>query len=267
MKKKNISIIITTLFSLLLCVTPTFAKYYGSSTGVLWETLFTEYTTVATEFKITDPNGDVSNNLWGLGKDEENPELGTDEVQQIPANNEYLMNNLEDVKFSAYNASGQALLVCFTLHFYIGGLNSTLGFVLKNIASTNDANNITGDVTAGRDSSSSELFEVAKTEKYATITGNWLLVAGAAIINGGTSYTQYKITINPVTYFERKVTSGEAVGVITDAERTILEDYFVLFNNQKKEYNISTSYDNALGDLAIFNSYSSIAMEAVPYNG
>ena len=267
MKKTRSIIAFFSLIICLICTIPTFGKYYGGSTGVLWESTFNEFTTVATEFRITNKDGETSNNLWGLGYNKTNPEEGTNHVGTITNGNDYLMNNLGGVKFSSYNASGERMLITFSVYFYIGGLNSTLGFTLKNLSSTDSANDITGTVSAGKNTTTSELFEIEKTGYVAEITGNGLAVFLASLANqGSTSYVQYKVTINPETYFLKKETNGEGANVISAEERSIFETYFVLNNNQKKDFNISSTYDNVLGDLAVFNSYSSIEMKAIPYN-
>ena len=247
-------------FSLALTTTPTFAKFFGSSQGILFGSLFSDFQIIATEF-IADENKTESDHLWGAG----------DDLSKLPKNGEYGMDELEKVQFSVYNSTDKLLLVVFVCSFYSAPYEvATISHFEVSCVNEDgkiDESIMTSKVTTATfPYSGNEIVEPFSAGYYGDenmrLTGKKLRADYLLSFVLG-DYRQHELTIIPTTYYSNAPVGDEAT------ERRLIETYYVLEPDERRKYNISADFDSDtwLLDGAPYSTYSSITMKVIDYTG
>ena len=228
---RKLSRAVSVLFAvlLLLCsVTSVWARYTLVTTGSAFDTKF-ELTTVTSadgSFVVDDKTGQTSNPLWGAA-DGESGAVDTSKVE------EYSLSKLQNVTFSIYNNTEQAMLVTFD--FVI---------CLKN--------NFSGSIG----------FSITNTANSGVVSGSFVASGG-----GGTNIQMtkgsraYKLDQWPMYYWSATVNPKTLLG---DTEQ--MRAGFVVPAGQTAVYAVTCDYNGAdASRFGAYACYSSVKISAVPY--
>ena len=243
-----------------LTTTPTFAKFFGSSQGVLFGAIFSDFQIIATEF-IAGDNKTESEQLWGAG----------DSLSELPSNSEYGMDDLKNVQFSVYNSTDNLLLVVFVCTFYSAPYDvatmsnfevscyneegkideSIMSAVVKTATFSKTQNKVDSNYSAGYYGDEN----MRLTGKTLRADYWWPALLG--------DFRQHELTIIPTVYYSNAPVGDEAT------ERRLIETYYVLEPDERRKYCISADYDASswLESSSQYSTYSSITMKVIDYTG
>lgn len=283
MKKIVKSLII--FLSLLLVVTPTYAKYTSNFYGLAWYSSFSGSKYIGELFVIEKedlPEGVDqfdSKKLWGVDGD----------ITSSEDRKDYKMGELTNVHYEALNNTDKPLLIMFLLEYSAPNSNPSTtsgGGIIFKVSNTttpkpSGKDDLFGKKVVGEIINEGNSFNDQVADVYFQRDTSSVLFRANSI-----DYYRHTCTVDPrVTIgkehgdanFKKSVFSStlEFTSENITITKEFIEDNFVLQPGEQGSFKIATEYQNLLGglggllvgDSSVNSCYVSVKLRAVPYNG
>ena len=282
--KKIVKYLIVFL-SLLIIVTPTYAKYTSNFYGLAWYSSFSGSKYIGELFVVEKedlPEGTEqfdSKKLWGV----------TGNIASSNDRNDYRMGELTNVHYEALNNTNKPILIMFLLEYSAPNSNPSAagggGIIFKVSNTTNpkpaDKDELFGKKVVGEIINEGNSFNDEVADVYFERDTSSVLFNASSI-----DYYKHTCVVDPrVTIgkehgdakFEKSIFSSSLK--FTSENITItkefIEDNFVLQPGEQGSFNIATEYQNILGglggifvgDSSLNSCYVSVKLRAIPYEG
>lgn len=223
----SLSALVLSVLLIANCLFPASAKYTPSYWGVAWASRFSILQVNSVGFVIEDPTGDESGHLWGAGEEADG------------YNSTYNLGNLQEVAFSIYNGTSQKMLITFDISMFYIDFDKSVPFTITNTV-TNES-----------------LRGTFITKANATTTKEVKMTRSASAY-----YTELFF----FNYYKYSCTADPSKMLTTDDELNILENSFVIDAGETITFSMTVDYSGLFGNNSLYACYSSIQMNATPYN-